>query len=142
MKSIELRSGNLLYYEHTTHIVSGVNDDFIYSWWIKEGKPVIEWKENGEKNPYIDIISHYEPIPLTDEWMFNFGFKKHKAGMGGADMWQGMSGWGINSDEWLFRGDTKGGLKLVGYFNTNILYVHQLQNLYFDLTGEELTIKL
>lgn len=69
MKKEDIKIGNFLYYENTTHIVSGLNDDYIYSWWIKEGKPVIEWKENGEKNPYIDIISHYEPITLTESFI-------------------------------------------------------------------------
>ena len=71
--------------------------------------------------------------------MLKFGFEKHKCGIGGADMWQGMDAWSINNSGWLLRGSPDDGLKLVGYFNSDIQYVHQLQNLYFALTGEELT---
>ena len=44
MKTQELRIGNYLYYEHTTHIVSGVHGNKVYSWWVKDGEPVIEYE--------------------------------------------------------------------------------------------------
>jgi len=147
MKKEDIKIGNLLYYEHTTHIVSGVNDDFIYSWWIKEGKPVIEWKENGEKNPYIDIISHYEPIPLTDEWFIKFGFYKD------GEYWSKSINdykycfmWRDWAKNWAFYQEytdspnkQDDGQKYPISFD--IQYVHQLQNLWFALQHEELTIK-
>ena len=74
MKSQDLRIGNYLYYEHTTHIVSGVHGNKVYSWWVKDGEPVIEYEAKDisgtqVENPYIDVISQYEPIPLTEEWL-------------------------------------------------------------------------
>ena len=97
------------------------------------------YPSSGDKINNTPLLEEYiKPIPLTDEWMFKFGFKKHKSGIGGADMWQGMNGWSLGDSGWLFRGNSKSGLKLVGYFNTTINYVHQLQNLYYALTGEEL----
>jgi hypothetical protein len=95
---------------------------------------------NGfEVHPLTEDLEYCQPIPITEEWLINFGFKKHKCNIGGADMWQGMDAWSINDNNWLFRGNPIDGLKLVGYFNSNIEYVHQLQNLYFALTGIELT---
>lgn len=82
-----------------------------------------------------------KPIPLSEDWLIRFGFKKEKvSSYGGADMWQGMSAYSYNG-EWLFRGSPKSGLKLVGYFNSDIRYVHQLQNIFLALTGKELTIE-
>ena len=67
------------------------------------------------------------PIPLTEEWLLKFGYdlttENHYA----------LSGhliWKCND---LFMCD-KNGIVLK--------YVHQLQNLYFALTGEELTKKI
>src|SRR6185295_14978578 len=80
----------------------------------------------------------YKPIPLTEEWILKFGFKYTKAkGAGGQDQWSGLGF--ISNGKINFRGHPAS-LMLEGYFNTNIEFVHQLQNLYFALTGEELTI--
>ena len=50
MKTQELRIGNYLYYEHTTHIVSGVHGNRVYSWWVKDGEPVIEYEAKDISN--------------------------------------------------------------------------------------------
>ena len=42
MKATELRIGNLIDYERTTHRVCGLREDIIESWWFKDGKAVIE----------------------------------------------------------------------------------------------------
>jgi hypothetical protein len=78
------------------------------------------------------IDDYYKALPLTEEWLIKFGFKK-------------------NSD----NGDLKGNdcyythknfkrcisLPNFIYDGIKIKYVHQLQNLYFALTGEELEVK-
>jgi hypothetical protein len=72
-----------------------------------------------------------EPIPLTEEWLLKFGFESGK-----------------NRTKWLYYKDNKRlichrliHIKISGskYNLGYIKYVHQLQNLYFALTGEELT---
>lgn len=83
------------------------------------------------------------PIPLTEEWLLKFGFEvkpdnpKQKPQYNG-DFLFDMCGYQFSNSEkgqdggvysWdLNRGDTI------------IKHVHQLQNLYFALTGQELTI--
>ena len=77
-----------------------------------------------------------KPIPLTQEWLLKFGFIKRP--------FQGKDFFVIDNIELYFteRKEFKGWI-----FNLNendlrgIHFVHQLQNLYFALTGEELTLK-
>lgn len=119
MKESELRIGNLVYFKSE-------DDDF-----------AIELKfdfENGWNMNYI------KPIPLTEEWLLKFGFIKF-------DSEKIYAEWFLD-----FDGDLK--YKIMQdkrYDNTFIMtneykpiklqYIHQLQNLYFALTGEELTTK-
>lgn len=80
-----------------------------------------------------DYYKHWEPIPITPEifekagFLNNNGYFSHQK-LGPTFLQQGA--------DWFFV-KTMGGGKL-----TTIKYVHQLQNLYFALTGEELKIKL
>ncbi len=86
----------------------------------------------------------FEPIPLTDEWLVKFGFKIE------------IYTESIIATKLCNNNPDFSLLTMVGWkyftFTTNvyngnneyckdIIYVHQLQNLYFALTGEELTIK-
>jgi len=123
MKATELRIGNYIIYngclkfnENDVNIINGGN--------IHKMEQSIDYREE------------YEPIPLTEEWLLRFGFKKDTAEH--CYMHKGFpSGiYFVIDAEWAICGD----------FNecTYIRlpkYVHQLQNLYFALTENELTIK-
>jgi hypothetical protein len=89
-----------------------------------------------------DIDSIFEdggmPIPLTPEWLERCGFIIHKNGLF------------VNNDIWIeykelstpvFTPVYSDGSSFRGYIGKHITYLHQLQNLYHSLTGEELTIK-
>lgn len=83
------------------------------------------YQEELEQNGYcmIDII---EPITLTEEWLVRFGFKVD------SDLKDCL----VNSGLWFNNKNMEchyRGAKLL-----KIKYVHQLQNLYFALIGEEL----
>ena len=138
MKSQYLRIGNYLYYEHTTHIVNGVHGNKVYSWWVKEGEPVIEYEAKDisgtqVENPYIDVISQYEPIPLTEEWLEKFGFDiKDKDRL---DWVKGAFNLERSNED-----NNKFCFEVYSHY-IPLDYVHQLQNLYFALTGEELKLK-
>ena len=74
-------------------------------------------------------------VPLTEEWLVKFGFfEKYKSCF---NRWN-KKGFSLNDNE-----DDNGDLQGVFYydFKLEIKHVHQLQNLYKALTGEELTIK-
>jgi len=82
-------------------------------------------------NPIIDDdcgFNECEPIPLTEEWLLKFGFEIHEDGYITCS----------NGYQWILHLDNEfefEALKII------VLYVHQLQNLYFALTNEELTFK-
>lgn len=80
-------------------------------------------------------LSFVEPIPLTEDWLLKFGFKKSKH-------WYTFEDIAISTD--MTRLTQKVNGMYVEFYNQFKCpeYVHQLQNLYFALTGEELTISV
>ena len=123
MTSSELRIGNYIKgigIKPTWHI-EGIKGDLIYS--------LDEWR----------LLNSFEPIPLTEEWLLKFGFDFS------VDTWylKGVAIWETECCD--AKGNEEIGffyeLRDVGMMDMNIKYVHQLQNLYFALTGEELKIK-
>jgi len=70
-----------------------------------------------------------EPIPLTEEWLLKFGFERNVLNAKHNDI--------------IYYSENNIGVKgILGMVKpSKCIYVHQLQNLYFALTGEELTIK-
>ena len=117
MKANELRIGNYVYFHGDVEEINMV-----------DGFGVI-----GREEQPLCSIDEFEPIPLTEEWLLRFGFEKIR----GLHLCKGYS---LNSGEYLVYIDDRG-----VYLKTNknifIKYVHQLQNLYFALTGEELVVK-
>lgn len=132
MKASELRLGNLLNYVDQTVYVLGVRQctEFMLP------------RHNLELGYFKDSIGfersefdeNIQPIPLTEEWLLKFGF-----GRASETDWiwayKGYHHFRIDFDEGI------GGID--GYRNSyrEFNYVHQLQNLYFALVGEELTVK-
>jgi hypothetical protein len=117
MKANELRIGNYFTDGANILIVKSISD-----------YPSDGFKLNGGTF-YEDLCL---PIPLTEEWLIKFGFEY--------DKFCGI--WNFK----FFSITTKGS----GYVNSinggeydngiEFNYVHQLQNLYFALTGEELCV--
>lgn len=95
---------------------------------------------NGE-NPYLT------PIALDEEWLLRFRFKRHDDGSVSAQFSYGMNP--VTQDYliylvWIRDYENDYQLKGFPFYNNGhfeIKYVHQLQNLYFALTGKELTLK-
>jgi len=87
----------------------------------------------------------HEPIPLTEEWLVKFGFKKKYCSHFDSFFI------GINpvTKDWMFDivwmkswiNYSYEGFPFYRNGHFRIESVHQLQNLYFALTGTELTIK-
>jgi hypothetical protein len=120
IKANELRIGNLIKY----------NDGGVFR--------VISIHEFGldVEDDIETAYTEYEkfsPIPLTEEWLLKFGFEKDVAAFY-LDI-NTVLFVSYNDDEFVHLKSNH--LETIA----SIKYVHQLQNLYFALTGEELTIK-
>ena len=126
MKANELRIGNIIRYKGQPKIVRWVKDDSIG---IR--------KKNLQ--PITISINEIENITLTEGLLLKCGFTREKHGFTiqivnnldfVIDLENELTGYGLNwKDSACYR---------FKYINQ----VHQLQNLYFSLTGEELTVKL
>lgn len=118
MKANELRIGNVI------DVFGMCKVDRIYQNSIK----VIRETDTGfeREDVPIDSLSLTEFV-LTDEWLENLGFKKHPKFMG-----MHKDNFIVNNNVLLYKGCDIG---------ITVKHVHELQNLYFALTGEELEIK-
>jgi len=119
MKANELRIGNYVtgksrLLKDVTLTVTEINETHVQAW---------------EKGPLGASDECLLPIPLTEEWLLKFGFIK----MGGY-AWYCRR---IGRQRFIENHLTKGYFE-VDNGSKRIQFVHQLQNLYFALTGEEL----
>jgi hypothetical protein len=124
LKANELRIGNFVLDDTSDNvmIVSRIeNKD--YTEWNSGDKYNIYCLKFGTKGYY---EGNFKPIPLTKEWLKKFGFKKERGEsykLGKYQLYYLL----------YYEGYKVGEL--------TIKYVHQLQNIYFASSGEELTIK-
>lgn len=157
MNSEEIRIGNWLHHKDNWSYRqpdNGPFKEFDFQWQERD------WLGIGES--CLDLKIDIEPIPITEEWLSKFGFLKipNETYINGNQFLLQVTGeanenGSMNRDETWFDGigDSswirKDGLKTM---SVNVLcrgnyvcncanYVHQLQNIYFALTGNELTIK-
>ena len=123
MKSTELRIGNWVLHKDVIQFVESIND-------TDSGMAVCCLSEHD--NGCQDL----KPIPLTEEWLLKLGLKHEKFDWNNEppnkDVSVGYNGNDFINNEMTFK------YKTVLF---KITHVHQLQNLYFALTGKELTIK-
>jgi hypothetical protein len=79
-----------------------------------------------------DYFEECQSIPLTEEWLVKFGFESNNSTSNFLTYYNERYDYRIeiyqNGDVWFDE-------------LRKIQHVHQLQNLYFVLTGEELTLK-
>ena len=75
-------------------------------------------------------------IPLTEEWLVKFGFKIKDGRAMIGELEAPFYDYKLD----LFTNSDVNNIYCYKDFRKQIKYVHQLQNLYFALTGEELTI--
>jgi hypothetical protein len=128
MKTNELRIGNLLYHE----------EDIIKSAYTVEAilKDSVLVKQDNEEIK----IGLLQPIPLTEEWLLKFSFRnkvKESEYYIVIDKLSVSNGLFICYDI-VDKSCSIGQLRHFSHQFGEYKYVHQLQNLYFTLTNEEL----
>jgi len=98
---------------------------------------------------FSDILNNVikvEPIPLSEDWLLKFGLKiTDNDYEGGYDfteykgrLWENII---LQTEDIFYYFIHIDQDSFYSHTIIEIKYVHQLQNLYFDLTNEELTIK-
>ena len=117
MKAQDLKIGNWVQFRHTETPVLITLGDFVR-----------EYKE--------EHLEDYEPIPLTEEWLERFGFEQMKLYTG--DKCFVKEKFCVLCDGQLKNYDLRLTFDSDQTIRIKLDYVHQLQNLYFALTGEEL----
>ena len=129
MEAKELRIGNLV-------LANGLYDGQIKTveqigsrGTLREKSRVLFFKEGGRAGEFTEDC---DGIPLTEEWLLKFGFEKDKKGFlhNVRFVFHHIYGWKI-LENWIKN--------WVGI--REIKYVHELQNLYFALTGKEIELK-
>ena len=87
---------------------------------------------NLEPNDFVDypLMRRITPIQLSPDLMEGLGFE-----------WDGET-WFHKAEAWIMVDPSDNMVRLWdGWLNREIKYVHELQNLFFALTGEELELK-
>jgi len=85
------------------------------------------------------LNKHINPIPITEEWLFKFGFKDRSGTL------KNKMSYGIEIGKmeiaW-YRQDNKTRFQTIenGFILKYVNYVHELQNLYYAITKEELIL--
>ena len=116
----ELRLGNYIIYEATTHILTSIsNAGLCTSKW---------WRDDEIETEYYHNVSEAAPIPLTKEWL-----DRAKLQLVKGDCYYITSYFSVDIEGHLYYSND--------YTGINVTTVHNLQNLYYALTGEELTFK-
>jgi hypothetical protein len=137
-----LRLGNILLYKDQPHYVSMLSLDIDDEYQELIGVTPLG-QRSGERSDWIRAFGSNElkQATLTEEWLSKFGFGYRNEN---GQKYYHIYSERIGNEIHIGMDDNKefGLLDYnADYFGTDTDFVHQLQNLYFALTGEELTIK-
>lgn len=126
----ELRLGNLIYWnipknKDVIYTIISISEDYIHTRPISLGK-----------NIHID----YNPIPLTKELMKQFGFTFKPIGPSGSITTRHTGYWQKGGIPYFAGSRIKDQVDIFLQLGDgiDIVYVHQLQNIYYELTKQNL----
>ncbi len=138
MKASELRIGNYI-----NSLGQQFNDENQFKGW---NNYVVKVDIDVLKNIFIENKDFkYSPVPLNEEYLLKFGFEKYLSGFKLAKSIPyteiKITKKGFYTDTELYNYELSYNQSNRSILYISIFYIHQLQNLYFALTGEELEIK-
>lgn len=123
LQANEFRIGNLVKYEGNVYAIDSISKEFPTLNTMEFGIGVVDW-------------NNIEPVPLAEELLVKVGFEKQK------NNWKKLT---ICNDWTNIFWESLAGIEISvnkhSIMLPHINYVHQLQNLYFTLTNEELTLQ-
>lgn len=138
MKAKNFRIGNVVKYDNRIFTIHTIADEFPTLDTIEFGIGVVDW-------------NNIEPIKLNEDWLRGLGFEGHDM-----DMWKVLPTGNelelhidcVREGEFehacLTQGRTDKGIPGKDYkfaYLNDLKYVHELQNLFFALSGTELEIE-
>ena len=124
MKVSDLRIGNYLNSKQGHVIVTEIRTNNI-----------VKIQDNTSS---FDVATCLQPIEITKKWLLKLGFEynnNYDNYVIRARDYYNSVGWNDEDCEWYYNNDRS---DAGCYYITDIKYVHELQNLYFALTQEEL----
>lgn len=135
MKASELRLGNRVYWESALGVLNA------------EKLSIADWVAIAEE---AEGSQHYKPIPITEEWLKEFGFEFRDYFVNDEEDDEIFMSYRLKIEKTLMSFELS--MNPDGYHDflvhftwqsesgviARIQFIHQLQNLYFALTGKEL----
>ena len=124
LKAQDLRRTNIIYFPFHDENVEVIGLP------VKDGdsKEYVQIKTQG--TVLMEELKYFKPITLTEEWLIKFGFKKYRGNFYGDYI---LNGYKLDEQFKFFVQGSSVVLR-------ELKYVHQLQNLYYSLTGKELVM--
>jgi hypothetical protein len=131
MKLVELRLNNYVMCRGALSKVSSINEDSIG---YKKRNGI------GEDKIPLHLVSQ---IPLTEEWLLKLGFIRHHYDYANDVIYiKNIADNEIDNAEFewgVYPNELGSGIQIKN--RKSLKYIHQIQNLYFALTGEELSLQ-
>lgn len=127
MTAQELRIGNLVECFGTREVIAIKKNKIKIQKLTNQGNYILEWVPTRTMS--------LEPLPITEQWLSTLGFfiiETNKCVEAFRENFRYSIKQVDDSDQWFWCD----GENVI----TNLKYLHQLQNLYFSLTGEELDL--
>jgi hypothetical protein len=141
MKAEDLRIGNILQdrFEHGYVVIKSINycpDDKEYFFYYQN---LLHHKKTIGEGAGVTALYINKPVKITEEWLLKFGFDSTEDP---EDVYYTIQ---FDKDaKYVFEICRKKGRDFyyseINGFVIQIKYVHQLQNLYWSLTGKELKL--
>lgn len=137
IKLNELRIGNLVYFGVLIVPIKSIHiESFL------ENETSVYVKLNDKLSHYCLDIKDVSPIPLTEEILLKCGFEYDTINASGYLIKPLNTKCIDGYSDYLYIEKNQEAVKIRSVKDIEVKYLHQLQNLYFALTNEELEVKL